>query len=88
MRPVLPSLLVLLLLAGCAAAPDGPEAACRTEAERSPEVADLIAKGAGSPTFMAENQENLKVARQQATLACLRGRGTIRPGGVERQRPM
>ena len=82
------ALPVLLLLAACTAN-DTPEvAACKSEAERSPVVAELIAKGAGSPSFLAEHQEELKVARQNAVLTCLRGRGAIRPGGVERQRPL
>ena len=63
-------------------------AACRAEAERDPAVTDLIMKGAGSPTFLAESQDELKVARQRATLSCLRARGAIRPGGVERQKPL
>ena len=62
--------------------------ACRTEAERDPAVTDLLMKGAGSPTFLAESQDELRVARQRATLGCLRARGAIRPGGVERQRPL
>lgn len=82
------ALPILLLLAGCASS-DTPEvAACKSEAERSPAVAELTAKGAGSPSFLAEHQEELKVARQSAVLTCLRGRGAIRPGGVERQRPL
>lgn len=81
-------LALALMLAGCAAS-DTPEvASCRAEAERSPEVRELVAKSAGSPTFLAENQDQLKAARQQAVLACLRARGAILPGGVERQRPL
>lgn len=82
------ALLALLLLSACAARDTPDAAACRAEAEGDPDVRALILKGAGSPTFLAEHQENLKAARQRATLACLRARGVIRPGGVERQKPL
>ena len=90
------ALVLLLLLGACGArgTPEAPAAdpalaaACRAEAERDPEVTDLIMKGAGSPTFLAESQDDLKVARQRATIGCLRARGAIRPGGVERQKPL
>ncbi len=81
------TLFALLLVAGCSAAPlaDRP---CEGQAEQDPEVRDLILKGAGSPSFLAENQDRLSRARQRATLDCLRGKGLIRPGGVEAQRPL
>ena len=90
------TLLVLLLLGACGTrstpevtmADSALAAACRAEAERDPAVTDLLMKGAGSPTFLAESQDELKVARQRATLGCLRARGAIRPGGVERQKPL
>ena len=87
---------MLLLLGACgsratpvaAVADPALAAACNAEAERDPAVTSLIMKGAGSPTFLAESQDELKVARQRATLGCLRARGAIRPGGVERQKPL
>ena len=81
-------LLGVLLLSACAPR-DTPEvAACRAEVDADPEVRLLIAKGAGSPTFLAENQDTLRAARQRASLTCLRARGVIQPGGVERQKPL
>lgn len=82
------TLVVVLLLGACAVGDTSEMAACKAEAERSPVVRELIAKGAGSPTFLAESQEELKVSRQAAMLGCLRARGAIRPGGVERQKPL
>ncbi len=83
------AILLLLLLMSACATQDPPEvAACKAEANEDPEVKSLLLKGAGSPDFLAENQDNVKAARQRATLACLRARGIIRPGGVERQKPL
>lgn len=79
-----------LLLAACGG-PSGPltdEQACARQANDDPAVRDLLMKGAGSETFALENQRRLSAARQDATVACLRARGVIRPGGVERQRPL
>ncbi len=88
------ALALLCLLASCAAEPQTPEpqtlemAACRKQADHDRVVQDLEMKGAGSDMFRREHEETLKQARQQATLDCLRGRGLVRPGGVERQRPI
>ena len=82
-----PCLALLALLAACA--PEPPvERACDAAADNDPAVKLLIVKGLGNPYFQAMNQENLKAARQQARLACLRSRGLAPPGGVERQRPI
>ena len=80
-------LALLLLLAGCSAPGTPEEAACERQAENSPAVRELIIKGVGNPAFLAASQESLALARRQATLACLRGRGLAPPGGVEPRRP-
>jgi hypothetical protein len=82
-------LIVALLLAGCAAAttPPTPQAACEREAQDDPVVRDMRMKGAGSPSYLAWEQERMRIAVQEATLRCLRARGIIRPGGVERPKP-
>jgi len=48
----------------------------------------LINKGLGNTVFEAEHQDELRAVRQDATIACLRTRGIIRQGGVERQKPL
>ncbi len=83
--------LLLVLLAGCSASskdesPD--QRACDRQANDDPTVKELIIKGAGNPYFQNNSQEELRVAKQQARLVCLRSRGLAPAGGVERQRPL
>lgn len=75
-----------LLLAGCAA-PDTPQAACERQAENDPTVHELVIKGLGGEAFRNNSQDELRFARQQAVVACLRARGVAPPGGVEPHRP-
>ncbi len=84
-----------LALGGCgmfggpAAPPRSPdEVACAAQADDDPTVKQMILKGVGNPVYLAEGQDALKAARQDARLRCLRARGVVRPGGVERQRPL
>ena len=83
------ALLVLLLAAaGCATGPQTPEQACRSAANDAPKVKDIIIRTAGNPAAQAADQDLLAAAKQDATLDCLRARGVIRRGGVERQKPL
>lgn len=85
-------LLALLLAApliACTAASSNPdERACASAANDDPAVKLLIIKGVGNEHFQIESQDELRAAKQQARLTCLRGRGAIPPGGVERQKPL
>ena len=75
-----------LLLAACASH-DPPEVqACKAQANDDPEVRRLIAASAGGGSFASEHQYDLRDARRQATLRCLRARGLAPPGGVEAPR--
>ena len=62
--------------------------ACAAKAEEDPKVKLLIIKGLGNPTFKDETQEELRLARADSVRACLQARGVVRPGGVERQKPL
>ena len=80
------TLALLALLAACA--PEPPiERDCDKAADNDPAVKLLIMKGLGNPYIQETTQDELKAARQQARLACLRSRGLVPPGGVERPRP-
>jgi len=83
-------LLLMLALGACSTgAPRTPDqVACERQANDDPTVSLLLIKGAGSEHFALEHQEDLRAARQTATVACLQSRGVIRRGGVERQRPL
>lgn len=81
------ALALLALLAACA--PESPvDQACDEAVDNDPTVKMLIIKGVSNPYIQATTQDELKAARQQARLACLRRRGLAPPGGVERQKPI
>ncbi len=81
------ALALLALLAACA--PETPaDRACDAAVDNDPTVKGLIMKGLGNPYFLDNSQEQLKAAKQKAQLACLRNRGLVPPGGVERQKPI
>ncbi len=79
---------LLLLLAACAREPESAQAVCERQANNDPAVKRLIIKGVGSAYFLHDSQDELNAAKQDAMLACLRDRGVIRKGGVERQKPL
>ena len=91
------ALVVVMLLAGCGGPPKPsfeaalPQSPITAECERGvyddPVVKDLLLKSAGSEVFEHEHIEDMKRAKQDATLSCLRRRGLVRSGGVERPRP-
>ena len=82
--------LAILALAACGAReqPTNDQDSCSRQANEDPVVKELIVRGAGNPHFQMEGQDQLRAAKQDAMLACLRGRGAVRPGGVERQKPL
>ena len=80
--------LLLMLLAGCSTNENPEQRACDRQANDDPAVKELIIKGAGNPYFRNNSQEELRFAKQQARLVCLRSRGLAPAGGVERQRPL
>ena len=81
------ALVLLALLASCAA--ETPvERDCDKAADSDPAVKLLIIKGLGNPYIQETTQDELKAAKQQARLACLRSRGLAPPGGVERPKPI
>jgi len=82
------ALLLLAMLAACHSGEGPIEGACDEAADNDPAVKLLIIKGVGNPYFQNNSQDELKAAKQQARLACLRSRGLAPPGGVERQKPI
>jgi len=83
------SLLLLVLLAACGTAESPDQRACDSAVNDDPAVKLLIIKGVGNPHFQNNSQDELQAAKQDARLACLRGRGLIpKGGGVERQKPI
>lgn len=80
-------LTLCLLVSACSGREATPEQACARQAEDAPTVRELVLKGMGNPNFQWSNEERLKLARRDATLACLRGRGLAAKGGVERRQP-
>ena len=83
--------MLALVLAGCGGGGSGRQLTdqefCDRQAENDPVVKQMIMKGAGNLAFQMEGRDQLHAAEQDARLACLRSRGVIPPGGVERQKP-
>jgi hypothetical protein len=76
-----------LLLASCSGpASDSPEGACARQANDDPAVKELMMKAAGTQQFEWDNAPRIRMAKQDATLRCLRARGLAPKGGVERPR--
>ena len=90
MRPLAALVLAGLagLLAGCGGGgrPLTNEEYCQQQAVNDPQVKELIIKGVSNSNFQFAGKEQLQAAEQDATLACLRRRGVVPPGGVERQK--
>ena len=80
--------LLALLAGGCAGNRQlTDEEFCERQAQNDPVVKQMIIKGVGNQHFQLEGQDQLHAAQQDALLACLRSRGVIRRGGVERLKP-
>lgn len=81
------------LLPGCTLFTPGPpvspqQAACERQANNAPAVLAIMNKIEGNIHYQREHEDDLRAAKQDATLACLRTQGIVRPGGVERQKPL
>ena len=76
------------LLAACSGGggPQTPEQACASQANDDPVVKQMVMKGAGTDQYFWDHADELRLARRDATLRCLRSRGLAPKGGVERQR--
>lgn len=92
MKPAFAAAAALIALAGCASAPrvatDEDHRACKEQSYNDPTVKAMIMKGAGTDRYYIDNQYAFKYAEQDAITACLRGRGLVAPGGVERQKSL
>jgi hypothetical protein len=81
------SLLVCLLGVACQqqhlAQDDTPLGQCQRQAEQDPKVKALIMETFNGVNGDPAHFQQLKVARYEATNACLRARGIPVPGGVE-----
>jgi hypothetical protein len=99
-RATLPALaLPALLLAGCGGTPEERRVAaempnnpvvaeCRQEARRAPEVRDVWRQMSVTNRTQQDRLTAMATeAESNAFDACLRRRGVIRSGGVERVRP-
>ena len=80
-------------LAGCSLfAPSPPVSpvveACRSQADDAPAVRAIMNKFEGNQHYQREHMDELNAAKQDATTECLRSRGVVRRGGVERQKPL
>ncbi len=78
----------LLALSGCAARDDStPRGQCAAQAYDDPAVKDLRMRGLGNPDTAQALRPALDDAMRVATQRCLRARGLIAPGGVEKEKP-
>jgi hypothetical protein len=78
-------------LAGCGTFDTGPKfsipAVCEDQVYADPTVKDLILKGAGSPSFQRNHENELAYAKSDAAHRCMQQKGLLPPGGgVQRQR--
>ena len=92
LMPIRPLILALVVLTAGAcssspsSAPSSQEEACARQANDDPVVRDMLAKSAGSDEWQWHHAGDLRAARQDATVRCLRARGLAPKGGVERHR--
>ena len=79
------ALLALVLLGACSGGTtaDPGQAACERVADSDPAVVEGVRKQAGNLDYQWQNADQLRIARQQAVLRCLRARGLAPKGGVE-----
>jgi hypothetical protein len=84
--------MMLLALAACGPSRPDPldapiPAVCEDQVYADPVVKDLIMKGAGTEYFRINHVNQLKAAKQDASLRCQQQKGLAPPGGgVERPR--
>ena len=71
-------------LAGCASTDNSPQAQCERQAEDDPTVIEIYTRSNGTYTDSSfPAYQELKTAKQQATIRCMRGKGLLPPGGVQ-----
>ncbi|MGH7120053.1 MAG: hypothetical protein ACREFP_13860 [Acetobacteraceae bacterium] len=75
-------LLAALLPAACAT-DHSPQALCRRQAERDPQIQALESSSAHSARLARENAGELAYLRREGTYRCLQDRGVVPQGGVE-----
>jgi hypothetical protein len=80
------SLLLLLVLAGCANSNNPRYANCAALVNSDPEIRDLMAKYAGSATFYQQSQFDPTPLRNAKMQACLHG-SSINTGVEPVRRP-
>jgi hypothetical protein len=79
---------LVLALTGCATEDNAtPRGQCAAQAYDDPAVKDIRMRGLGNPDTAQSLQPELNDAVHAATLRCLRARGLIAPGGVEKEKP-
>ncbi len=87
---LLNALLLPLAVAGCAVdtVKEIPiPKVCEDQVYADPIVKDLIMKGAGTENFRVNHVNQLRAAKDDATIRCMQQKGLARPGGgVERPR--
>jgi hypothetical protein len=85
--PTILALLACLAAAGCQQRNLAPDTTvlgeCQRQAEEDPKVKDLLLQTLNGVNADPTHFEQLKIARRDATNACLRARGVQVPGGVE-----
>ena len=90
MKTAVTILLATVTLAACSSTPrpatDADHRACKDQAYDDPVVKAMIMKSAGTDRYVIDNQYAMKYAEEDAVLTCLRARGLVPPGGVERQK--
>lgn len=78
-----PLLLLAALLPAACTVDNSPQAICRRQAERDPQIQSLEFDSAHSMRLAREDAGQLAYLRRQDAFRCLQDRGVIPQGGVE-----
>jgi hypothetical protein len=79
--------LLALLLAGCNSG-NSPQAECERQAEQDPAVQAIYSRTNGDYSKSGyEAYYDLREAKRQAALRCMRAKGLAPPGGVQVVKP-
>ena len=88
-----PALLALLLLASCGSSPaitpmplTPQEEACNAQADKDPALEEARGIAAGRLDWQWQNGPEMRQIRRDAITRCLKARGLMPRGGVERER--
>jgi len=81
--------VLALLLTGCSAGDNSPQAECARQADQDPRVVEIYTRtnGAYTLTFGWGLPDELKAAKRAAVLRCMREKGLAPPGGVQQVQP-